>query len=87
MKINGNLFSAILALAQLDMEVSMTKGHSVKESTKKNLLSQLGSYEKFCNQYMLNYFPCDNLQLCRFRQYLSRTFKSPDAVGELPIWN
>ena len=53
----------------------------MKESTKKNLLTQLNSYQKFCNRYMLQYFPCDNRQLCRFGQHLKSTFESPDAVG------
>ena len=75
------LFVANLALAQLDIEVALTKGHSVKESTKKNLLTHLGSYQKFCDRFLLHYFPCDNQQLCRFGQHLSRTFESPDAVG------
>ena len=29
---------------------------------------------------MLEYFPCDNKQLCRFGQHLSQTFESPEAV-------
>ena len=79
--INGNYISAAVALAQLDLEVAATKGKSVKESTKKNLLSQLNSYQKFCDRYSLQYFPCDNRQLCRFGQHLRRTFESPDAIG------
>ena len=66
---------------KLDIAVAATKGHSIKESTKKNLLCQLTSYEKFCDRYLLEYFPCDNKQLCRFGQHLSATFESPDAVG------
>ena len=65
----------------MDLDVAVTKGHSVKESTKKNLITQLASYERFCNTYTLDYFPCDNLQLCQFGQHLSRTFESPDTVG------
>ena len=30
---------------------------------------------------MLNYFPCDNQQLCRFGQHLKTTFQSADAIG------
>ena len=75
------IISAAVALAQLDPEVATTKGESVKDSTKKNLLTQLTSYQKFCNRYLLNYFPCDNRQLCRFGQHLSHTFQSPGAVG------
>ena len=30
---------------------------------------------------MLPYFPCDNRQLCRFGQHLSRTFEAPESVG------
>ena len=63
------------------MQVVATKGEAVKESTKKNLLTQLNSYQKFCDRYMLQYFPCDNRQLCRFGQHLKSTFESPDAVG------
>ena len=70
-----------MALALLDLEVTTTKGEAVKESTKKNLLTYLNSYQKFCNRYMLQYFPCDNKQLCRFSQHLSKTFQSPDSVG------
>ena len=77
---NGNFIPAHLALIQLDLAVANTKGHLIKESTKKNLLSQLAAYEKFCNRYMLEYFPCDNKQLCRFGQHLSQTFESPEAV-------
>ena len=81
MIINGNLFSALVALVQLDLAVAATKGKSLKDSTKKNLMTHLAAYKKFCNRYLLLYFPCDNLQLCRFGQHLSRTFESPDAVG------
>ena len=66
---------------KLDLAVAHTKGQSVKESTKRNLLCQLNAYEKFCDRYLLEYFPCDNRQLCRFGQYLSSTFDSPEAVG------
>ena len=76
-----NLISALLELWILDLEVTATKSQSVKSSTKKNLLCQLSAYQKFCERYALSYFPCNNQQLCRFGQYLSRTFKSPDSVG------
>ena len=66
---------------RLDLEVAATKGQSIKDSTKKNLLSQLTAYEKFCDRYLLECFPCDNKQLCRFGQHLSTTFQSPDSVG------
>ena len=58
-----------------------TKGHSIKESTKKNLLTHLSAYEKFCQRYLLECFPCDNKQLCRFEQHLSDMFEFPEAVG------
>ena len=61
--------------------MAATKGQSIKESTKKNILTQLGAYEKFCERYRLPLFPCDNTQLCRFGQHLSGTFESPEAVG------
>ena len=80
MIMNGNVISAQLGLLQLNAEVAITKGHSIKESTKKNILSQLNAYEKFCDKFLLEYFPCDNRQLCRFGQYLSRSFESPEAV-------
>ena len=74
--------SARIALMQLDMEVATTKGKAIKESTKKKPAShKLSAYEKFCNRYCLEYFPCDNTQLCRFGQHLSRSFESPEAVG------
>ena len=77
----GNSFSAQWELIKLDAAVADTKGHSVKESTKKNLLCHLSAYEKFCNRYLLDYFPCNNKQLCRFGQHLSTTFESPDSVS------
>ena len=61
--------------------MATTKGESVRESTKKNLITQLNSYQKFCNRFMLQYFPCDNTQLCRFGQYLQRSFQSAESVG------
>ena len=63
------------------MEVAITKGESVKESTKKNLLTHLKAYTKFCDRYLLLYFPCDNQQLCRFGQVLSKDFQSSESVG------
>ena len=71
----------VIRLAVLDLEVAATKGKAIKESTKKNLITYLNSYEKFCNQFNLPYFPTDNKQLCRFGQYLARTFHSADSVG------
>ena len=65
----------------MDFEVAATKGGSIKDSTKRNLLTQLNSYQKFCERYMLPYFPCDNRQLCRFGQHLTHSFESPDAVS------
>ena len=65
---------------ELDIAVAETKSHALKESTKKNLLSQLAAYEKFCHRYMLEYFLCDNKQLCRFGQHLSSSFESPESV-------
>ena len=80
MIIPGNLIVAKFNLMKLDMAIANTKGLSIKESTKKNLLTQLGAYEKFCHKYWLEYFPCDNTQLCRFGQHLSETFQSPESV-------
>ena len=77
----GNLISVKIELMILDAEVAHTKGQSVKDSTKRSLLTYLNSYEKFCKYFMLPYFPADNRQICRFGQFLARTFKSPDAVG------
>ena len=65
----------------LDLEVADTKGQALKECTKKNLLCHLKAYEQFCRTYMVDIFPCDNKQLCRFGQHLSHTFESPDAIG------
>ena len=78
---NGNSFSAAVALMQLDFQVAATKGESVKDSTKKNLLSQLNAYERFCNRYLLPLFPCDNRQLCRFGQHLMGDISAPSSVG------
>ena len=65
----------------LDAQVAHTKGQSFKNSTKKNLLTQLSAYQKFCDKYQLPYFPADNKHICRFGQHLAQTFKSPDSVG------
>ena len=75
------LISAAVALIQLDLEVAATKGEAVRESTKRNLITQLNAYQQFCDRYLLQYFPCDNRQLCRFGQHLKTRFESPDAVG------
>ena len=58
-----------------------TKGEGLRPGTKRNILTQLSAYERFCNRYRLDYFPADNKQLCRFGQYLANTFESPEAVG------
>ena len=58
-----------------------TKAQSIKDSTKKNLLVHLNSYKIFCDRFRFDLFPCDNLQLCQYGQYLARTFKSADGVG------
>ena len=70
-------------LAELDDLVAATKALAVKESTKKGYLTHLTAYTEFCNRFELNYFPCDNLQLCRFGQYLVkyRQLKSADSIG------
>ena len=75
------IISAWFELLVLDTQVAYTKGQSVKDSTKKNLLTQLSAYQKFCDKFQLKYFPADNKQICRFGQHLSRTFQSPDSVG------
>ena len=80
MNMIGNT-AALVALAQLDAEVATTQGHVVKDLTRKNLITQINAYGRFCNRYLLEYFPWDNKQLCRFGQYLSKTFKSPEVVG------
>ena len=59
----------------LDAEVAHTKGEALKASTKKNLLCQLNSYQKFCDLFLLPYFPVDNIQICRYGQFLSRNEK------------
>ena len=53
----------------------------MKESTKKNLITHLNAYQKFCDRYMIQYFPCNNQQLCRFMQHLKRSFESADSVS------
>ena len=77
----GNLFSVQMELILLDIGVAHTKGQSLKNSTKKNLLTQLKSYQKFCDKFGLTYFPADNQQICRYGQYLTRTMTSPDSIG------
>ena len=75
------VISEKMALMVLDLEVARTKGQSLKDTTKRNLICILGAYEKVCGTYGLEYFPCDNNQLCRFGQHLSKRFQSPDAVA------
>ena len=70
-----------MELALLDTQVAHTKSQALKDSTKRNMLTQISSYKKFCDKYNLNYFPADNKQICRYGQHLARTFQSPDAVG------
>ena len=69
------IFSVAIELAILDLQVAATKGQAVKDSTKRNLLTHLASYQKFCDRYNLKYFPTDNRQLCRFGQHLSNQRK------------
>ena len=76
----GNI-SAQVRLAILDIQVAHTKGEAIKDSTKRNMLTQLSAYQKFCDLYQLQYFPADNKQICRFGQHLASRFKSPEAVG------
>ena len=71
----------MLDLLLLDCQVANTKAQSIKNSTKKNLMIYLNSYKLFCDRFGFDLFPCDNKQLCRFGQYLARTFKSAEAVG------
>ena len=73
----------IAELAELDEMVSQTKAMAVKESTRKGYTTHFTAYTEFCHRFDLQYFPCDNLQLCRFGQYLVKykQFKSPESVG------
>ena len=48
---------------------------------KRNILTQLNTYQRFCDRYRLGYFPADNRQLCRFAQSLALSFESPESVG------
>ena len=75
------VIAAWFNLMVLDLQVAHTKGQAVKDSTKRNLRTQLTAYQRFCDTYQLQYFPADNTQICRFGQHLARTFKSPEAVG------
>ena len=72
-----------MELIELDELVTKTKSLAVKDSTKKGYLTHLTAYIEFCDRFSFNYFPCDNLQLCRFGQYLVkyRGLKSADSVG------
>ena len=65
----------------LDIQVAHTKAQSIKDSTKKNIAVHLNSYQKFCDRFGFDLFPCDNKQLCRYGQYLARNFKSAESVG------
>ena len=73
--------AAQLELMILDTQVAYTQGQAVKESTKRNLLTQLQSYQRFCSKFLLTPFPADNRQLCRYGQFLARTFESAEGVG------
>ena len=77
------LFAALVELAELDEMVAKTKSLAVKESTKKGYLTHLTAYIEFCDRFDFSYFPCDNLQLCRFGQFLVkyRGLKSAESVG------
>ena len=75
------ILSDSIQLQLLDAGVTHTKAQSLKDSTKRNFMTQLRAYQKFCDKYNLPYFPADNKQICRFGQHLAQTFKSPDAVG------
>ena len=77
------VISVITELAELDQLVAQTKGQAVKDSTKKGYLTHLSAYTEFCDRFGFLYFPCDNIQLCRFGQYLVkyRNMKSADSVG------
>ena len=67
----------------MDEMVAHTKSIAVKESTKKGYLTHLNAYIEFCDRFGFDYFPCDNLQLCRFGQFLVkyRGLKSAESVG------
>ena len=72
-----------MELAELDELVQQTKKLAVKESTRKGYITHITAYIEFCDRFGLQYFPCDNLQLCRFGQYLVkyRGLKSADSIG------
>ena len=78
--------SATVALAQLDLEVAATKGESIKESTKKNLISQLNAYQKFCDRYRLPYFPIDNLLSEVKASSFSKYMMERTVLGSLMTW-
>ena len=77
------VISVILDIIELDEAVAKTKGQAVKSSTKKNLLSQMNSYEAFCKRYEFDYFPCNTKQLCRYGQFLKdiKGFISAESIG------
>ena len=72
-----------MELAELDELVANTKQLAVKESTKKGYITHITAYIEFCDRFGLPQLPCDNLQLCRFAQYLVkyRNMKSSDSIG------
>ena len=65
----------------MDAEVAYTRSNAVKHTTKRNILCQLKAYRRFCDRFELPYFPADNNQICRFGQFLARTFESPESVS------
>ena len=77
------VISAQWELFELDWHVAGTKAEAVKKTTKKNMLSQLNAYTEFCSRFNQPPFPADNIQLCRFGQYLVtyKKFRSAESVG------
>ena len=63
--------------------MNRTKGCAVKNSTKKNISTQLTAYENFTNRYEIEPFPTSNQNLCRFGQHLvsDKGFTSADSVN------
>ena len=78
-----HFISVLVELAELDNLVDKTKSMAVKESTKKGYITHITAYIEFCDRFGFSYFPCDNLQLCRFGQFLVkyRQLRSPESIG------
>ena len=70
----------IVDINQLSRDVRKTKRFAFAVGTTKNLHIQWKSYFMFCVKFDFEPLPLDNSVLCCYAQFLSRSFKSVQAV-------